>query len=387
VRERIRRAFGRLVCLAGIASVATALVLIGCRAANRKAERADRASELAKPAVSDPGPLKRIGIPAAGQGYAQPLFSGNSRRFIAFKRESARVWDVSTLRPLCDPLPVASPAWGLNFDGKIAFTSDFQTVRFWNVDTSKLICATKVTDGKLRGAAISPDGGQFLTFAEGEDAVKVWRTGETRPRRIIKQGVLDAAFDPTGTRIVTRGGWDTRICSAETGKDLYPPVAYPSHILLEFATLFDPKGRWLLVYEYDGVAVVDLATGKTHFEVPLDRPWTGSAEEVKSAHWSADGRRIVLAYGFTPHPARIYDAATGKLERTVGSNVSHCWLGPRGRLAMGFRGPLQESFDVWDVMTGRTVQTLKVHSGDVSPDSSTMLEERDDGLGAIWQLR
>lgn len=390
ILERFHHLLGLHVWVIGISVFVAALVVIGCGARSPRTAGADVSSGVAESANSESGLFKRIGLPVGGKGYIAPIFSGNSRRFIALNEraanETVRVWDVLTLQPLCDPLPENGPAWGLTFDGKIAFTTDFQNVRFWNVDASKLICVTKVTDGKLHDVAISPDGRQFLTFAEGEQAVEVWRTGETRPRLLIKQDAVDAAFDPTSTRVAIFTG-SFHIYSAETGKETCPPISYRSNILPELPELFDSTGRWLIVYEYDGFLVVDVATGKTRFEVPLDRPWTGSSEDPKFVRWSADSSKIVAAHGFDPHPASIYDAVTGKLERTVGADVWDCWAGPGSHWAMGFRGASKETFDVWDVKSGRRVQTLKLNDPLVSPDCSTIMEEREDGLGAVWRTQ
>jgi WD40 repeat protein len=255
--------FGRHFWLIGISMFVATLDLVGCRS---PMAGTDQSSSAAKSANIEGGPFKRIGIPVGITGYGDPIFSGNSRRFIALNYRAAkgvvRVWDAATLQPLCGPLPETGPAWGLTFDGRIAFTTDFQNIRLWNVDTSKLICVTKVTDGKLDDVAISPDGRQFLTFAEGGHAVEVWRAGETRPRLIIKQDLVLAAFDPTGTRIAIYAAGKIYICSAETGKKVCPLISYRSLIRPELTELFDPTGRWLIVYEYDGFLVVDVATGR-----------------------------------------------------------------------------------------------------------------------------
>lgn len=179
---------------------AAILALIGCLSAGPAG--AGQPAEAPQAAIADSGPLKLIGVPVAGVGYIDPTFSGNSRRFIAITdhamNETARVWDVSTLKPLCNSLPATGPDYGLTFHGKIAFTTDDKTIRFWNVDTSKLIRATKITQGELKDVAISPDCTQFLAIVKGEQAVEVWHTGEARPRLLIKQDAVDVAFDPTG---------------------------------------------------------------------------------------------------------------------------------------------------------------------------------------------
>src|SRR5579884_1492257 len=205
VPECFRHAFAPLIPVSDFAIIAAALVAFGCMVAGPATAETGPASGPAQPAASSDGPLQRIGVPAAGKGYGDVAFSGDSRRFIALdyraENHNVRVWDASTLKPLCDPLPATGPDWGLTYDGKIAFTTDRQSIRFWNVDTSKLIRATKITDGELKDVAISRDGTRFLAIVKDEQAVEVWRSGDARPRLVIKQDPVNAAFDPTGKRI------------------------------------------------------------------------------------------------------------------------------------------------------------------------------------------
>lgn len=384
IPKRLPRISGLRTCLIGIAMAATAPVLIGCRAASSTTPRADQVSGPAEPAVGSDGPFKRISMPVGISGYGDPIFSGNSRRFIALNQPAGnvRVWDVATLQPLCKPLPETGPAYGLTFDDKIAFTTDEHSVRFWNVETSKLICATKVTEGKLNEVAISFDGTQFLTIAQGEQAVEVWRTGEMHPRLIKKQDAVSAVFDPSGRRIAIHVAWDTHIFSSETGKEICPVISSRSVTPTDLTESFDATGRWFLMVALDEWRVVDTTTGKDRFH--LNRPEPGSANDYPQiVRWSSDNSRIVAAAA--SHAARIYNAATGKLEWSVGTNVTDCWVGPDAHWAMGFRGPLQKYFDVWDVKTGRLVQSLKFDNGVVSPDCSAILTAREDGLDAVWR--
>lgn len=384
IRARFRVAFGLRACLIGIA----ALVAIGCRAVSSRTTATVQSSGPVKPVVSSGGPFKRIGVPAAGMGYINPIFSGDSRRFIARNEhaanENVRLWDV-TLKPLCDPLPDTGPDYGLTFNGKIAFTTDDKSIRFWDVDASKLIRATKITDGELTHVAISPDGSRFLAIVNGEKAVEVWRTGGARPRLLIKQDAVDAAFDPTGTRIVINCGGAMRIFLAETGKEACPRISFSSHYLPELAELFDSTGRQLLLRDLDAFKVVDTTTGKVRFRVVLEE-FLADNEDTESVRWSADYSRISATL-FSPHPARIYDVATGRLERTVGTNVGECWVGPGAHWAIGFCSKVSAPFAVWDLPSGRLVQSLKLDGSAVSPDCSTIVTGREDGLDAIWRMQ
>lgn len=387
--------------LVGIAAFVAALVLMGCKAASPTATRSDQSLAAIKPPVSNRGPFLRVGALVGKSGYGDwrgdPIFSGNSHRFIALSngdeklaKATARVWDVATLQPICDPLSEAGLAYGLTFDGKIAFTTDDHSVRFWNVDSSKLICATRITDGILYDVAISPDGSRFLTMTKGEPAVQVWRLGETRPRIVIKQDAVYIAFDRTGTRILTYAGRETHIFSAETGKETCPRILAEKLTLPDLTALFDLTGRRLLMQEEAAFKVVDTTTGKTRFFVAIDEFYGSSENHDEVVRWSSDASKIVATSVAQPQPARIYDGATGKLERTFGTNVVDCWVAPGGRWAVGFVGPSDQCFHVWDLKSGEEVQKLNLTVGPVgciSPDCSTIVTMPEGKLDAIWRMQ
>lgn len=390
ILKRFIFSLGPHACPTGIAMVLAALVPVGCGAGSPRTTGADQSSGIAEAAVGNGGLFERIGSPVGRSGYGDPIFSGNSRRVIALNEQPAhstvRVWDVSTLKPICDPLPDPGMIYGLAFDGKVAFTTDDHSVRFWDVDSSKLICATKVTDRELDDVAISPDGSRFLTMTKGEPAVQIWRIGEDRPRFVIKEDAVYAAFDRSSTRIVTHAGWETHIFSAETGKEVCPRILSDKLTLPDLTALFDSTGRWLLVEDEAAFRVVDTTTAKTRFYVAIDEFWGGSNDD-EFVRWSADTSKIVATSVARPQPARIYDGATGKLERTLGTNVTDCRIGSGARWAVGFVGPSDQCFHVWDLKSGAEVQKLNLPIGCISPDCSTIVTMRGGEVDAIWRLQ
>lgn len=375
--------------------VAAALVLVGCKAARPTATRSDQSARaVVKPAVGNGGPFKRVGALVGKSGYgdwqADPIFSGDSRRFIALsngKPATVRVWDVSTLKPLCDPLPDPGMLYGLSYDGKIAFTTDDHSVRVWNVDSSKLICATKITDGMLYDVAISPDGSRFLTMTKSEPAVKVWRTGETRPRFVIKQDAVDAAFDRTSTRIVIDDGPVTHIFSVVTGNEACPRIPAYKLTLPDLTALFDLTGQRFLMQEEAAFKVVDTTTGEVRFFVAINEFGGSSENKDEIVRWSSDATKIVATSVALPQSARIYNGTTGKLERTFGTNVIDCRVGPGAHWAVGFVGPSDHCFHVWDFKSGEEVQKLNLAIGCISPDCSTVVTMPEGELDAIWRMQ
>jgi hypothetical protein len=113
-----------------------------------------------------------------------------------------------------------------------------------------------------------------------------------------------------------------------------------------------------------------------------------------SIHWSSDWKRIVVTRQSLKgdyEPAAIYDAASGKLERTVGSNVIGCWVSPGGGWALclpSARATLG-SLQVLDLRSGRRVETMNADDIYVSPDLSTVLSQFGwrRGLTKAWHLK
>jgi len=381
---------------------AAALALLGCLATGRMTAPSCPSTAPQRPPASQIGPFKNTGDPVEAEHYAYPVYSGDSRAFIARKYsemrgwDTVRVWDIRTLKPSSQPLPQSGPDYGLTFDAKVAFTTDQKDIRFWDVATSKLRWAAKVTEGELEHAAISADGAQFLTIAEGEHAAEVWRTGETRPRLELMHERLPifAQFDPTGRFIATDDGWTFHLFSVETGREICPPIHYSSAVYNDLTRSFDLAGDRILIEQQRGFTVVATATGKTLLDVTLGDPASGIV--THNARWSADSKMIVVTaendeFGPPHEPARIYDAATGKLERTigVGSNILECWVTPGARWALCLpeQPPVLQPLEVWDLQSGQRVQTLDSNDVYVSPDASVVLTLGPRGLATVWRLR
>lgn len=54
-------------------------------------------------------------------------------------------------------------------------------------------------------------------------------------------------------------------------------------------------------------------------------------------------------------------------------------------------GSQNHTVRLWDVTTGKTVQTLNAHAGDVygvafSPDGQTVITGNEDGTARLWQV-
>ncbi len=153
---------------------------------------------------------------------------------------------------------------------------------------------------------------------------------------------------------------------------------------------FDPEGKRLLLAQGYGFIIVDADTGDERVQGRFDDWfWTGELR------FSGDVKRVAIAtwnrgdFG----PVRVFDAASGRLEREFGTDMYDCQIGPGGRWAWcSTVGPPTSVQQVWDLTTGSKVQTIEQSGGaSMSPDGSTVLVSKQVGIDvyvtAEWRLR
>ncbi len=147
---------------------------------------------------------------------------------------------------------------------------------------------------------------------------------------------------------------------------------------------FGPGGRRVLFGSWDGTArLVDIASGNK----PLTVSHGGFVHAVAFAH---SGR--LFATAGNDCVIRIWDASTGKLERTLDGHAD-------GVLSVAFspddRWLLSSSYDktarIWDVQSAATVAVLQGHTWWVwqaafSPNASQIVTAGQDGRAIVWSL-
>ncbi len=382
-----------------LALLTMAALAFSAAAGSAAVERLGGPNQPAAPAAS----FERAGPVEEGDGYLFRVFSRDSCAFLAQKYNPAlqrsdmvRLWDARSLKPLTEPL-LHEDIWycGVTADGKMVFTADRKEIRLWDVATSKLRTTIKVTDKDLlKSVDFNADGTRFTTItnnehaaiANDEHAVAVWRTGDARPALFLQQsGPVSAVFDPTGTRIITDDG-EFNVFATDSGRKLFPSISSTTNSIKEVR--FDSSGHRLLVPQWRGFTVVDLPTGNTVADVDLV-----PQDTVFDVQFSVDDKEIsvtTVGNGRVNGPARIYDAATGKFEREIGSDVVECKIGPGGRWIL-CRAPGERPLELWDLAGGAKVQTFpKGNVHHLSPDGSFILFESGRIPGSlleVWRLK
>ena len=273
----------------------------------------------------------------------------------------ARLWDVQTghLRDLLrgHAKPLNSVAFSR--DGRFVITaSDDGTARIWRTDDSDhaFVRALRGRAGAVLSAAFSPSGRQAIT-TNADQVALLWNLARPNrpPRRLPATAgrLVSASFSPDGRRVATAGDdgvvriWDTR-----TGDRIAARAGHRGPIV---DVRFSPTGHLVVTAGVDGTArlwrsdgtpesvlgprskgLVSMATFSPDgafvvtAEQGIARVWRTAdrslvtilrghnpSDSVNAASFSPDESLIVTAGA--DGTARLWDAETGKPQRTLGT--------------------------------------------------------------------
>ena len=315
-------------------------------------------------------------------------------------------------------------------DGKLLATADGDwNTRVWNAATGQLLFtlkASQLSDDGVGGVAFSPDG-KTLAAADGSGAVQLWNLatrrsiatfGQIGPLTAIAKEVNDLAFSPDGRYLAaTDWGGDTWMWNLDTGRLVLNHA--PGDSAGNGAIAFSPDSS--LLADTDGDGTVQLwrtatalpagqslqgnstagGVGDIAFSPGSDivadadsdgtvRLWndaTGQLARVLHVTTAEEGVNSVI---FSPNgdvlatldndrgangapftggdgTERLWNPATGKLVRSLQSDVGVAAFSPDGRLLAtggGRRGNC--SIRLWNAVTGQILSTLQ-------PSSATSL--------------
>jgi WD40 repeat protein len=189
--------------------------------------------------------------------------------------------------------------------------------------------------------------------------------------------VVDVAFSPNGTRILT-ASWDktAKLSDATSGK----PIVVFAHRGTVNTAAFSPDGARILTASADHSAKLwDAASGK--LIASFDHP-----DGVNAAAFSPEGARILTASA--DKTARLWDAASGKLIASFKhqASVLRGAFSPDG--ARIVTASKDRTAKLWDAASGRLIASFAhqdtVYDAMFSPDGTRILTASGDKTAKLW---
>jgi WD40 repeat protein len=303
---------------------------------------------------------------------------GDGTRVLTVSGDVVRIWEVTASPP--PPIEIHHAAT-INFavfsaDGaQIATASDDRTARLWSVATGQPVIPPLIHDARVLGVALSPDGARVATIVS-ESHLTSFRQNED-----------DEGVEATVRELLGAALWNARtgarIADLEVGVVPETP-GVDGHISLVKSAAFSADGRRLVTTGTDSVALVwDATTGKTIVSPLKHDEW------VADGGFSPDGNRIATV-DVLGH-ARLWNAATGTAVKLATdaravARVSYSRDGTR-MLVMG----TDKRVRIWDAATTRELAVLELESGlndaAITADGARIATASADGVARIWDVR
>jgi RNA polymerase sigma factor (sigma-70 family) len=333
-----------------------------------------------------------------GQGHGQTgtdgvAFSPDGKVLAVGSHDPAvHLWDVATAREL-RRLPTGFPRVDtLAFapDGKQLAVGCGSSIRIWDPATGKeQEPLPSRSDGRTWGMAYSRDGKYLATGSESA-VVRLWDLATRKERSSEgghQNGVRLAAYLPGGKQLLSvADDSEVRIWD-RTGKEVRRFDLGASC----FCAALSPDGKQLAVGDWQGIHLVDWASGK---EV---RCLKGHPRQTWAVVYFPDGKTLATI-AHLDRTIRLWEVSTGKELRgirTEHQNGPHSLaVSPDGRwLATG--GEFDQRICLWDATTGKLVRQWAAHeqrqgrergvwSVRFAPDGKTLASAGADGTIRLW---
>jgi len=287
-------------------------------------------------------------------------------------------------------------------NGRFILTGSYdKTACLWDAASGRELRRFSGHAEPVNAVAFSPDGRLILTGSgtvenSKDNSARLWDIETGRELRRFEghtSGILSIAFSAEGNQVLT-GGYDksVRLWDAATGRQL--------KILTEVRTFvtavgFVPHGPYVVIGAY--LRAASLWDSSTGTQVRTFTPPGPPVPSVTALAVSPDGRTLAVA-GEADHITRLWDVQTGRDLQTFQGHtgeVQSVAFSPDGKSLLSGSGEYGETRDysarLWDVATGKELRRFEGHTSELtsvafSPDGLYALTGSGDDTARLWNL-
>jgi len=289
--------------------------------------------------------------------------------------QTLKLWELSTGREIRTLRGHTDDIISIAFspDGRYALSGAWEkdsSLKLWDVTTGETVWTSPGHSGGVSAVAFSPDG-RYAISSGKDKTLKYWGIASGALVRTVEEktaGIVHSFSSNSRYALSLIGAKDWKVWEVATGREIYTFTDLLKRPASALAV--SPNGRWLLRAnsDEDSLSLLDTATGN---EVRTFKGYTG---KVWSVAFSPDSR-YAFSGGQEGIPRR-WQIEAGKEVRPFLAGKSLIDLdvsfSPDGQYVL-VAGVGQNTLRLWEVATGRTIQTFSGHKGVFSPDGRLVL--------------